>query len=88
MWFEDLLWGFWNGLTAWIVLIIHIFGGEYPIYNSAKDGTWYAFGFLVGVGSNIRIILSGPRKVESWCLDHVYNNQTFFDQRLMTTRRL
>jgi hypothetical protein len=32
MWWQDLLWGFWNGLTAWLVLIVHIFGGwsQYP----------------------------------------------------------
>ena len=28
MWWQtSLLWGFWNGFTAWIVLIVHIFGG-------------------------------------------------------------
>ena len=45
--------GFWNGLTAWLVLVVHIFGawGEFPIYDLARNGNWYAFGFLVGAGS-------------------------------------
>jgi len=53
----DLLWGFWNGLTAWLVLIVHVFGGwsEFPLYDVARGGNWYDFGFLVGAGS----LLSG-----------------------------
>ena len=52
MWWQDLLWGFWNGLTAWIVLIAHVFGAwsEFPFYNSARAGNWYDFGFLLGHG--------------------------------------
>lgn len=53
MWFQDLLWGLWNGLTAWIVLIVHIFGGlaEHPLYDAARLGNWYDLGFLLGAGS-------------------------------------
>ena len=53
VWWADLLWGFWNGLTAWIVLVVHIFGGweQYPFYNEARSGNWYDFGFLLGAGS-------------------------------------
>ena len=53
MWWQDLLWGFWNGLTAWIVLIVHAFGGwdGFPFYNLERRGNWYDFGFLVGAGS-------------------------------------
>ena len=53
MWWQDLLWGFWNGLTAWFVLIVHVFGGwqNFPFYNVARSGNWYDFGFLVGAGS-------------------------------------
>ena len=49
----DLLWGFWNGMTAWIVLVVHVFGGwsEYPLFDVARAGNWYDFGFLVGAGS-------------------------------------
>ena len=53
MWWHDLLWGFWNGLTAWIILIAHVFGAwdRFPFYDSARRGNWYDFGFLVGTGS-------------------------------------
>jgi hypothetical protein len=52
MWWEDLLWGFWNGLTAWIVLIAHVFDWweRYPFYNEGRSGNWYDFGFLLGAG--------------------------------------
>lgn len=51
----DLPWGFWNGLTAWIVLIVHVFGGwsEYPVFDLARAGNWYELGFLVGAGSPV-----------------------------------
>jgi hypothetical protein len=51
--FVDVFWGFWNGLTAWVVLIVHVFGGwpEFPIFDVARNGNWYAFGFLAGAGS-------------------------------------
>lgn len=50
---ENVLWGFWNGLTAWPLLILHIFGiwSQYPVYDIARDGGWYQFGFLLGAGS-------------------------------------
>jgi hypothetical protein len=53
MWWLDLLSGFWNGLTAWIVLLVHIFGGweGVSLYDVARSGNWYDFGFLVGAGS-------------------------------------
>jgi hypothetical protein len=53
VWWQDLLWGLWNGLTAWIVLIVHVFGGweQYPFYDVARSGNWYDFGFLLGAGS-------------------------------------
>lgn len=49
----DIIMGMWHGLTAWIVLIVHIFGGwaEYPVYDIARAGNWYDFGFLAGAGS-------------------------------------
>ena len=45
--------GFWNGLTAWFVLIAHIFNAweKYPIYDIDRAGNWYDFGFLAGAGS-------------------------------------
>ncbi len=55
MWWQDLLWGFWNGITAWIVLIVHVFGGweEKRLFDAARsaNGSWYDFGFLLGTGS-------------------------------------
>jgi hypothetical protein len=53
VWWQDLLWGFWNGITAWIVLIAHALGawGGFPLYNLARTGNWYDFGFLLGAGS-------------------------------------
>jgi hypothetical protein len=53
MWWEDLLWGIWNGLTAWVVLIAHAFGAweRFPFYNGERQGNWYDFGFLIGAGS-------------------------------------
>lgn len=53
MWWLDLIAGFWNGLTAWIVFIVHLFGGwpEFPFYDAARSGGWYDFGFLLGAGS-------------------------------------
>ncbi len=53
MWWADLLWGLWNGLTAWIVLIVHAFGGwdQFPFYNAERGTNWYDLGFLLGAGS-------------------------------------
>jgi len=47
VWWQDLLWGFWNGLTAWIVLIVHALGGwgGFPLYNLARTGTGMTSGF-------------------------------------------
>jgi hypothetical protein len=45
--------GFWNGLTAWPVLLVHVFGGweSFPLYDVGRSGAWYDVGFLVGAGS-------------------------------------
>ncbi|HLI51841.1 MAG TPA: hypothetical protein VKU87_08590 [Thermomicrobiaceae bacterium] len=61
MWWHDLLWGFWNGLTAWIILIAHITGGweQYRLYDTLRAGNWYDFGFLAGAGSPFLGMLSG-----------------------------
>jgi hypothetical protein len=73
MWWQDLLWGLWNGLTAWPVLIAHVFGAwhEYPFFNTARSGNWYDFGFLLGagapflgtIGSGKRAAAAAERKV-------------------------
>jgi len=38
MWWQDFLWGAWNGVTAWIVLIVHVFGGwdDQLVYDPAR----------------------------------------------------
>jgi hypothetical protein len=53
MWWQNLLWGLWNGITAWVILIAHIFSAweYYPLYDTARGGNWYDFGFLLGTGS-------------------------------------
>ncbi|MBI3486169.1 hypothetical protein HY025_04490 [Candidatus Daviesbacteria bacterium] len=50
---ENFLWGLWNGITAWVILVVHIFGAwhNFPVYNIARDNPWYQFGFLIGAGS-------------------------------------
>jgi hypothetical protein len=51
----DLLFGLLNGITAWPLLLLHIFGvfSQYPVYDVAHDTGWYQFGFLIGAGSPI-----------------------------------
>jgi hypothetical protein len=60
MWWQDLLWGFWNGLTAWIILIAHVFDAwaRFPVYNGARGGNWYDVGFLIGAGSPLLGLLN------------------------------
>ena len=64
MWWEDLLWGFWNGFTAWIVLIAHILGAwdGFPFYNVARGGNWYDLGFVLGAGSPL--LGAGARRIK------------------------
>lgn len=52
---EDFLWGLWNGVSAWPVLIAHVFGiwERFPVYNIGRDEGWYQFGYLLGAGSPI-----------------------------------
>lgn len=69
MWWQDLLWGFWNGLTAWIVFLFHLFGQwhNFPFYNAARSGGWYDFGFLLGAGSPLLGALgTGSRRRGGW----------------------
>ncbi|MCO5216470.1 MAG: hypothetical protein M9953_04560 [Thermomicrobiales bacterium] len=53
MWWQDVLWGLFNGFTGWIVVIGHIFGffEDQPLYDVVRRGTWYDIGFLLGAGS-------------------------------------
>jgi hypothetical protein len=55
MWWHDLLWGVWNGITAWIVLIVHVFGGwdGQAVYDPERKGNWYDLGFLIPASVSI-----------------------------------
>ena len=61
MWWQDVLWGLWNGLTAWVILIAHAFGAwdRFPFYNTLRSGNWYDLGFLIGAGSPLLGAASG-----------------------------
>lgn len=60
---EDILWGLWNGITAWPQLVFHVFDiwERFPVYNVERDGGWYQLGFLAGAGSPLLGLL-GKRK--------------------------
>ena len=62
-WWQEILWGAWNGLTAWVVLIAHLIGawGDFPFYDTARASNWYDLGFLLGAGSPLLGILGGTR---------------------------
>lgn len=53
--FEDILFGILNGITAWPLLILHVFSvfTEYPVYDIVRNTPWYQVGFLMGAGSPI-----------------------------------
>ncbi|HEY5475227.1 MAG TPA: hypothetical protein VIK11_00810 [Tepidiformaceae bacterium] len=61
---EDFLWGLWNGITAWPLLIVHLFGGwqRFLVYNVLRDAGWYQFGFLIGTGSPFLGAAGGNRR--------------------------
>lgn len=63
MWWQDFLWGLWNGFTACIVLIAHILGAwdGFPVYNIARSGNWYDLGFVLGAGSPLFGLFSPGR---------------------------
>lgn len=60
---ENILWGLWNGITAWPLLVLHIFGifSYYPVYDVMRDNGWYQFGFLLGAGSPFLGLLRGRK---------------------------
>ncbi len=61
---EDILWGLWNGITAWPLLLFHAFDiwERYPVYNLNRDGGWYQFGFLLGAGSPLLGLIGNRRR--------------------------
>jgi len=64
VWWQDLLWGGWNGFTGFVVLLAHVIGAwsEFPVYDVAKSGSWYDFGFLLGAGSPLFGVFAGGRR--------------------------
>jgi hypothetical protein len=62
---ENFLWGIWNGITAWPLLVLHVFNvwDRYPVYNVGRDSGWYQFGFLLGSASPFLGIFGGGRSV-------------------------
>lgn len=58
---ENFLWGIVNGVTAWPILITHLFSvwERYPVFNIGRDSGLYQFGFLLGAGSPGLGLLSG-----------------------------
>ena len=44
-------WGFWNGWTAVISFIGHLFDNNIAVYDVNNNGGWYDFGFLIGIGA-------------------------------------
>jgi hypothetical protein len=55
MWWRNFLWGFWNGLTAWLVVLGHAFGRwrRYPVYNGKRRSNWYDAGFVLGAAASL-----------------------------------
>jgi hypothetical protein len=55
MWWHDLRRELWNGLTAWVVLLVHVGGGweQFPLYDAVRGGDWCDVGFLVGAGAPV-----------------------------------
>jgi hypothetical protein len=67
MWWHDLLWGLFNGFTAWVVWIVHVFGGwdGTAVYDGQRQGNWYDFGFLAGAGSPLFGMFNAGRRGSS-----------------------
>ena len=74
MWWKDMLWGFWNGMTAWFVLIAHALGkleGK-PVFDTKRRGNWYVFGFLllwaiaVAAGSRAALVAAAFQHAFIW----------------------
>ncbi|HEY4670051.1 MAG TPA: hypothetical protein VIH05_09780 [Tepidiformaceae bacterium] len=61
---EDFLWGLFNGLTAWPLLVLHVIDvwEQYPVYDVNRNGGWYQFGFLLGAGSPFLGVLGRRRR--------------------------
>ena len=63
----DFLYGLLNGITAWPLLVLHVFGvfSQFPIFDVARNTSWYQFGFLIGAGSPILGFLGKHKNKEN-----------------------
>ena len=41
--------GLWHGFISWIMLVVGLFDSCVRVYEVFNNGTWYDFGFLLGV---------------------------------------
>lgn len=46
-------WGLWNGITLPFAFIGSLFDSDIAIYQTANNGGWYDFGFVLGAGAVI-----------------------------------
>jgi hypothetical protein len=42
--------GLWHGVIAPVTFVISLFNGDVGIYEVHNSGTWYDFGFVLGLG--------------------------------------
>ncbi len=44
---DNFLYGLLNGVTAWPLFLLHLFGTftQYPVYDVSRNTPWYQFGF-------------------------------------------
>lgn len=43
--------GLWHGIIAPITFICKLFDKDIAVYATNNNGTWYDFGFLLGIGA-------------------------------------
>ncbi|TMK41955.1 MAG: hypothetical protein E6G56_02700 [Actinobacteria bacterium] len=55
--------GLWDGITAVIAFIAHLFGNRANVYEVHNNGGWYNLGFLLGLGLFLGAF-SGPRRAQ------------------------
>ncbi len=47
----DFVWGILDGVVAPLVVWLNLFGNDFGFYDTARNGFWYQFGFISGVGT-------------------------------------
>ncbi len=51
--------GAWHGTITIVSFIGSLFSDDISIYAVNNNGTWYDFGFIIGLGGAIKFILAG-----------------------------